>query len=186
MIWMTRWGNWKNYKEEIKKCRMRKGYSQAKLASELGVAPFAVAFYEIGKRLPKIEIREKIAKILEADPVELSGLDLSEADEIRLINKLLVKYAKSIQVIRDGGSNNGCVSVVLPKSFVTFAEKYLYYQNIIRAAQSENNKENSEETKAAIERAKEEFDFLLETWPEHDFRHLIAGRRLESEMGEES
>ena len=113
-----------NIGDIIKKCRMRKGYSQAKLASELGVAPSAVAFYEAGKRVPKIEIREKIAKILGADPVELSGLDLSEADEIRLMNKLLVKYAKSIQVIRDSGSNNGCVSVVLPKSFATFAEKY--------------------------------------------------------------
>lgn len=181
MIWMTRWGNWKNYKEEIKKCRMRKGYSQAKLASELGVAPSALAVYESGKRLPKIEIREKISKILGADPVELSGLDLSEADEIRLMNKLLVKYAKSIQMIRGGGSNNRGVSVVLPKSFATFAEKYLYYQNIIRAEQSENNKENSEETKAVIEKVKEEFEFWLETWPGHGFRHLIAGRRSESE-----
>ena len=82
----------KNIGTTIKKYRLMKNKTQIQLAQDVEISAPGLAAYESGKRVPKIELREQIAKALETDPVALSGLELSENDEIRLLNKLLVKY----------------------------------------------------------------------------------------------
>lgn len=183
----------KNIGESIKKNRIMKEYSQARLASKMEVAPSALAAYESGKRVPKIEVREQIAQILGTDPVELSGLDLTEDDEVRLFNKLLVKFSKNMQIIQNAGSDTGCVSVVLPSSFAALVEQYQNYQDAVREVQLTNSIideddssiENLEES-SYIEEAKEELDFWLDTWPEYDYLYQMKKNDGEFLLGRHS
>ena len=88
----------KNIGTTIKKYRLMKNKTQIQLAQDVEISAPGLAAYESGKRVPKIELREQIAKALETDPVALSGLELSENDEIRLLNKLLVKYCLDMSI----------------------------------------------------------------------------------------
>lgn len=180
--------------EIIKKNRMLKDFSQADLAKAIHVAPSALAAYESGKRTPKIEVREQIAEVLNVDKVELSGLELTEDDEIRLMNKLLVKYCKAIELVEnENGDKN--VNVVLPDSFVPLQEKYQSYQdemreireNIMNASDAPlympNIRLDGMEMPDESDEAKMELDFWLDTWPEFDY--LYQGRRqgIDPEVG---
>lgn len=183
----------KNIGESIKKNRIMKEYSQARLASEMGVAPSAVAFYETGKRVPKIEVREQIAQILRTDPVELSGLDLTEDDEVRLFNKLLVKFSKSMQIIQSDDSDAGCVSVILPSSYAALVEQYQNYQDSVREVQLTNSIVDEDdrtvddlEKSSYIAEAKEELNFWLDTWPEYDYLYQIKQNNGEPLLGRHS
>lgn len=50
--------------EQIKKCRNKIKISQKELGEKLGVSQAMIAQYESGKRLPKFETIQKIAKVL--------------------------------------------------------------------------------------------------------------------------
>ena len=117
-----------NIGENIRKYRMMAGFTQAELAEKLSevegktIAASAVAGYENGQRTPKVEIRVQMARILGVDPVGLSGIELDEMDEKRLLCKLLSKYASDISLTEDG-----TVNVIIPhleayKSFVIFIQ----------------------------------------------------------------
>ena len=107
-----------NIGENIRKYRMMAGFTQAELAEKLSevegktIAASAVAGYENGQRTPKVEIRVQMARILGVDPVGLSGIELDEMDEKRLLCKLLSKYASDITLNEDGS-----VGVELPDDF---------------------------------------------------------------------
>ena len=48
--------------EILMELRRNKGKSRAEVASDLGISKSAVAMYELGKRIPKDEIKVKFAK----------------------------------------------------------------------------------------------------------------------------
>ena len=48
-----------------------KNKTQIQLAQDVEISAPGLAAYESGKRVPKIELREQIAKALETDPVEI-------------------------------------------------------------------------------------------------------------------
>lgn len=49
---------------KIRSAREKKGYTQQRLADELGVNRSTIANYEIGRRVPDFEDLQKLAKIL--------------------------------------------------------------------------------------------------------------------------
>ena len=59
--------------EKMKKIRTEKGLSQKEVAKRLGVSQPSYAQYESGKRKPKFETIQKIAKALEVTFNELYG-----------------------------------------------------------------------------------------------------------------
>lgn len=50
--------------ENLKKCRIEKGFSQKEIAELLGIAPSTYSLYESGKREPDVAKIRDIAKIL--------------------------------------------------------------------------------------------------------------------------
>lgn len=69
------------FKENIKKLRMEKGWSQRKLASELNVTQAAIYNWEKGERQPSKEMFERIAEKLGTTPAQLIGWDNSSQKE---------------------------------------------------------------------------------------------------------
>ena len=149
--------------ETIRKYRVMKNLTQAELAAKLSkvegknIAASAIAGYESGQRIPKVEVRVQIAKILGVDPIALSGIELDKDDEIRLLCKLLYKYAKDITLEEDGE-----VTVQLPIDFAAFQMEY------------EENKDRleflylgEEEGSLSCEIYKQTVDDEMEYWLEH-------------------
>ena len=69
------------FKENIKKLRMEKGWSQRKLASELNVTQAAIYNWEKGERQPSKDMFERIAEKLGNTPAQLIGWDNSSQKE---------------------------------------------------------------------------------------------------------
>lgn len=158
----------KNIGETIKKYRTMVGYTQAELAdglSELAgktVAPSAITGYENGQRIPKVEVREQIAHILNVDPVEMSGLELTEVDEKRLICKLVKKYAEGIELQPDGK-----VTVTLSSDFADFQIEYQEIRERL-AFNLEGSEKESLDYKIQKQAADDELDYWIERYPTYD------------------
>lgn len=60
-----------NIGERIKDIRLKKGITQKALAKKLGIATNSLSRYEIGERIPSLNMIEKIAIALDIDPLEL-------------------------------------------------------------------------------------------------------------------
>lgn len=178
----------KNIGTTIKKYRLMKNKTQIQLAQDVEISAPGLAAYESGKRVPKIELREQIAKALETDPVALSGLELSENDEIRLLNKLLVKYCLDMSTTSyqkdDITIQEECVQVILPTNFVPLCDKYTEYRKNLELIKTDiscmeifnaiaHNTDISISdinTDPEILDATEELNYWLETWPQFDYK----------------
>ncbi len=168
----------------LKKFRVMKNFGQSQLASEAGVVPSMLGDYERGAKSPKVDMRERLAHIMEVDPVELMGLDLSENDEIRILNKLLVKYCNSMGVITEGdaGSKKKRVVVTLPEEFIPLQETYEKHQEDLSEARSmlgDNASEDDMNNLYATKEAKDEMEFWLETWPEYDYMYQSKRNKVD-------
>lgn len=64
------------FAENLKKLRKEKGYSQVRLAGELGVVQGCVANWEAGTRQPKVSDLGKIARILGVSISSLAGVNI--------------------------------------------------------------------------------------------------------------
>lgn len=62
-----------NIGEQIRNYRKKAGISQKELGERLEVSQQHIAQYENGKRIPKVETLEKIARALQVDVWELQG-----------------------------------------------------------------------------------------------------------------
>ena len=168
-----------NIGENIRKYRMMAGFTQAELAEKLSevegktIAASAVAGYENGQRTPKVEIRVQMARILGVDPVGLSGIELDEMDEKRLLCKLLSKYALDISVTEDGS-----VGVELPDDFADF--QMTYKENRDRLAfLSEDVPEDSLEYEITKKSADDELEYWVERYPAYDAASLCKERKAD-------
>lgn len=154
--------------ENIRKYRMMAGYTQAELAEELSelegknVAASAIAGYENGQRVPKVEVRVQIAKILGVDPVALSGIELSEVDEKRLLCKLLLKYATDITLKKDG-----TVNLDLPVDFAGFQMEYKENKEKLNFLLSDIT-EDSLQQEIATKSTEDELNYWIEMYPVYD------------------
>lgn len=75
--------------ERIRRARNACGITQAQLADEIGCSEPAIRLYELGKRTPKSEILEKIAKSLNVTPQSLSEVSINSArDALELLFRL--------------------------------------------------------------------------------------------------
>lgn len=176
----------------IQKHRIIREVSQAELAEKLRIPAQNLAAFESGKRLPKEETREDIAHILNTDPVEMSRITLSADDEFRLLCKLLVKYADSIKQNSKGG-----VTVNLPATFQSFAEKYNSFRDkITEIAKTEGHSSQAAAqhfqslcyghfhlqdicSGSIFEDALLELSFWIDSWPSFDlyYQHKKGGKK---------
>lgn len=56
---------------ELKIARIRSGLSQRELAAQVDAAENTVSRYETGRQIPSVAIIQKIAAVLDCDPMEL-------------------------------------------------------------------------------------------------------------------
>ena len=73
---------------KIRECRKRKGLSQEELANKIGVKRAVVSKYETGKISPRIEIIQKISRVLGVPVHELVG-DTMYIDTVETMTALL-------------------------------------------------------------------------------------------------
>lgn len=55
----------KEFSEKLKMLRLKKGLTQEELAKEIGVGVSAISMYEQGNRIPRDEIKIRLAKFFE-------------------------------------------------------------------------------------------------------------------------
>lgn len=159
-------------KDMIKKYRAMKNISQADLADRIGVATSKIAAYETGARIPKVEARSDIAKALNVDPIALSGIEISQYDEKRLLNKLISKYCKNIEIVQSDKNCEKSVKVTLDYDFVPVAN--IYEENVAGKKDIEES-QLDDATKIRLNmEADAEQEFWLECWPDYDY--VIQGR----------
>ncbi len=150
-----------------------KQWSAKELAEKTGIATSNLSAIENGDRVPKWDICGKIAKALNVDPVEICGIELSRDDEIRLLMKLLSKYALDVNIqseIVDGKevkNANLKTEVTLPFDFADFAIRFRENKEAIADAVEDINTDDPryELVKA---NAEDKFHYWLETYPEVD------------------
>jgi transcriptional regulator with XRE-family HTH domain len=58
----------------LRRHRLAKGLTGAKLAARIGVSPAAVSSWENGRQLPHAAVIPTLARVLGLDPVELTKL----------------------------------------------------------------------------------------------------------------
>lgn len=154
--------------ELIKKYRTMKGFTQAELADGLSemsgkkVMPSAIAGFESGQRIPKVEVRNQIAAILEVDPVVLSGLKLTETDEKRLLLKLLAKYSEGLSL-----NDDGTVDAKLSADFAGFQMEYEDNRSRMEFNLKGEDAE-SLEYKLQKRQADDELDYWMDMYPTYD------------------
>lgn len=167
--------------EKIKNARLLRGIPQQKFAEELGIAASAVAAYESGKRVPKIELREQMARVLMIDPLELAGLDLTEDDERRILNKLLMKYSKNIVKNEDG-----TVSAVFDEDYGNLQEIYERLHTFEIDSYIGFDIDNPIKIDILPAAHKEELaEFWLESWPIFDYLQVLKRCLPESKQDNE-
>ncbi len=166
--------------DRIRKYRIMVGMTQGELAEKLSeygeksIAQATIAMYESGQRVPKIELRLKIADILGVDPIALSGIDLNEDDEKRLLCKLLIKYSNYIDLTKENMVNIG-----LPEEFLAFQKMYQKNRESLAnnlAGMSEESLDYKIKTKVADEK--------LEFWCETELAKLFKMEVAKSENPE--
>jgi len=64
-------GNWQDKGQQLRKLRMKKGWSIRKLAQEAGVSKSTVCDIELGRRKPTANYLIKVAKALDVEEREL-------------------------------------------------------------------------------------------------------------------
>ena len=157
-----------NIAKTIRKYRIMHKLTQSELAERANqiaedgkYSAAIIAGYESGRRIPKIDVRMVIAKALGADPIALSGVELNDIDEIRLLMKLLLKYSNQISI-----NDDGTVKAVLPNTFAGFAWKLNKtkekYNSLSDMEITENTLDNHNFSK------EEEIEFYTEMYPKFD------------------
>jgi len=141
----------KRISQEIKKYRIMRAETQSSLAKKVKTAATAINAYEMGSKIPKIELRCNIAEALEVDPIALSGIELDEKAEFRLLGKLLYKYCLSMKY----DDKKDCVKVVLPGELEGISRMF------------EENEHDIEEEDFPLEELQKK-EFFIETWPTYD------------------
>lgn len=160
--------------ETIRRYRELKGFSQADMAEKMGIKAPSYTVYETGARIPKIEVRMQIAKILEIDPLLIFDMDLTYTDKQRLLMKLLFDCTPNISVNSDGH-----VVAVLPEEFDAFGEMFLTYIN----STSEIDASDKNRIGEITDIAQSELKYWMDTWPRYDYLLYAKEKGINPEIG---
>lgn len=83
--------NFSDFAGNIKKIRESKGLTQKEVAKAMGISQQAYSQYESGKRVPKSETIERIAKALDAQYSDFFGLDRANTPDYQTALNLALK-----------------------------------------------------------------------------------------------
>lgn len=103
--------NVKAFAETIKKLRLEKGMSQPELAQQMMVSRSAVSMWELGSRLPDIELLDRLSRCLGADMQYLINLILGKAEE-----PVTIIVVENIPALLDGSV--AMIQEVIPTAII--------------------------------------------------------------------
>lgn len=83
--------NFTDFADNIRKIREKKGMTQKEVAKAMGVSQQAYSQYESGKRVPKSETIERIARALDAQYSDFFGLERAETADYQTALNLALK-----------------------------------------------------------------------------------------------
>lgn len=155
------------FSKYLKKARFMNFMRQEDVANLIDANVSVIGAYETDGRNPKLEAKVELARKLNVDPVAMSGIELTEDDEIRLLNKLLVKYADKIDI-----NDDKKVIIELGEDFLDFAEQINKYNHKV----SEIIKDETRDSRTKEVRLNDYLNILdlyLETWPSYDIRRKL-------------
>ena len=115
-------------------------------------------------------MRVQIARILGVDPVALSGIEMDENDEKRLLCKLLYKYATDMSLAEDGE-----VTVKLSDDFAGFQMEYEENKERLEFLY-EGTKEDSLMREISKQTVDAEMEYWVEHFPRFDAAYLCKQR----------
>ena len=152
--------------EAIRKYRLMKRVSAKDLADKLKIAASNLSIIESGERLPKMDLCGRIAHALDADPVEICALDLSDVDKKRLLMKLLAEYADDVNAVKVSDTHSKVI-VDLPIDFADFAFRYKENAKNVEFA-LDGISEDDPRYAMRKAGAEDELNYWLDMYPEYD------------------
>lgn len=164
--------------EAIKKYRLMKRLTAAELSKRTGIAASNLSAIESGERVPKLDMCNKIACALGADPLEICGLELTKEDEKRLLMKLLTKYADSISIDTDSLELKSVA--VLPVDFADFAMRYEEHVERVKFA-VQDIAETDPRFELVKANAEDEFKYWMDMYPVYDAVVTAKNKALQGE-----
>lgn len=150
--------------EAIRKFRLMRHMSTKELAERTGIGANNISSIESGNRVPKLEMCNKIANSLNADPVEICGLELTEQDEKRLLMKYLTKYADKVELVKGA---EGKTIATLPIDFADFAMRYAESRSAV-AKSTVDIEESDPRYEIVKANAEDELMYWLDMYPIYD------------------
>lgn len=150
--------------ENIKKIRIKREMTQKELGNLVGVNESYIRAYESGKRNPKQNSLESIAKALHVD---IEVLINSEFDEIKAMHRLFQIFKQYDGYLFEhldptGNKIIGIAFEQLPLIQTWFNRYEKYLQEI----KDSNHIKNPKERGNALIKAESEFDFWMDIFPE--------------------
>lgn len=116
------------FKMRLKEAREERGYSQETVGDAIGVTRNAICYYERGKRMPSIDIIEKIAEFLKVDFFWLVGKEIT-ATVNRKSNKIINISEEDWNIIRLIHSNPDLFNYLLDDTELKVAQISRYVRS---------------------------------------------------------
>ncbi len=116
------------FKKRLKEAREERGYSQRIVGDAIGVTRNAICYYEKGKRIPSIDIIEKLAEFLKVDFFWLIGKEIT-ATVNRKSNKIINISEEDWNIIRLIHSNPDLFNYLLDDTDFKIAQISRYIRN---------------------------------------------------------
>lgn len=96
--------------QRIKEGRKKANMTQKQLASELGISYVGVCQWEIGKRLPKNDTLQIMAKLFKMSVADFFDLSLEERDKICDLEEKILDIEKELQSARQRGMSQDIIT----------------------------------------------------------------------------
>lgn len=152
--------------ENIRRIRKERGLTLKQLGDEVGVSEAYIRAYESGRRNPKQQSLEALAKALHVNVEAFTGADFDGVKAMHRLFQVFRQYSGELIEYTDKDGNDqiavGFGSLMLMSSWF---ERYEQYQKEIEKC--EKIKDVSEKANALL-RAEESFNLWMDIYPESE------------------
>ncbi|MCH3916950.1 MAG: helix-turn-helix domain-containing protein [Spirochaetia bacterium] len=152
--------------ENIRRIRKERGLTLKQLGDEVGVSEAYIRAYETGRRNPKQQSLEALAKALHVNVEALTGADFDGVKAMHKLFQVFRQYSGELVEYKDKDGNDqiavGFGSLMLMSSWF---DRYEKYQDDIKKC--EMIKDVTERANALL-KAEEDFNLWMDIYPESE------------------
>ena len=152
--------------ENIRRIRKDRGLTLKELGDMVGVSEAYIRAYESGRRNPKQQSLEALAKALHVNVEVLTGADFDGIKAMHRLFQIYRQYAGELITYTDeSGDERIAVSFGTLNLMRSWYEKYEKYQAQVK--ECEKIKDVSQKAQALLD-AEKEFDWWMDVYPERE------------------